>query len=300
MNSISRTSSLFNQFKLGGLLYTRTLHVSQRYLQQGSLFSNVRDPSVGKTNEEPSQLTKRINMTLENGDEQTIDKGSIGLKNDKTLQEFIKSKRQLERPATSILLSPLKKQIYEENCKINGGFYQKDTIVTLPNSDVKYKLNLTNKEIEVLEPSVRVSSYRIKSSMKKATHLLRMLSGLDLKDAITQCHFSERDIARDVAEMLERGVEDAKTLGVDPDDLYVAQIWSGSDGEWLKRVDIKGRARMGIIRHRYIHVRGILKSKKVTKRRLEKEEKLRQEKRKPWVQLADKPIRGVTGGVYKW
>ena len=136
--------------------------------------------------------------------------------------------------------------------------------------------------------------------MKKATLLLRMLNGLDVKKALTQCHFSQKQIARDVAGLLERGITDGEKLGLDADDLYISQIWTGSDGKWLKRIDYKARGRTGVLRHRYVHVRCILKTKSVTKKRLAYEAELKLQRRKPWVQLADKPVRGVTGGVYKW
>lgn len=186
---------------------------------------------------------------------------------------------------------------------MNGGFYKKDSIVTLANENgqkLKYKLNLSREEMEALEPSVYVKSYRIKSSMKKATQLLRLLGGLDAKVALSQCHFSDKKIARDVAEVLTRGIEDAKKLGLDPDNLYIAQIWTGSDGYWQKRIDIKARGRNGVITHPYVHVRCILKTKDVTQRRIAYEQQIKQERRKPWVQLGDQPVRGAMGGVYKW
>ena len=136
--------------------------------------------------------------------------------------------------------------------------------------------------------------------MKKATQVLRLLNGLDAKEALTQCHFLDKKIARDIAELLERGIENGKKLDLDANDLYISQIWTGSDGQWQKRVEWKGRGRRGIIEHPYVHIKCILKTKSVTKRRLEHEAKLKQKNRKPWVQLADKPIRGSMGGVYKW
>ena len=45
----------------------------------------------------------------------------------------------------------------------------------------KYKLNLGKEELQVLEPSVFLQSYRIKSSTKKTYVFLRMLRGLELK-----------------------------------------------------------------------------------------------------------------------
>lgn len=191
----------------------------------------------------------------------------------------------------------MKREIYEANCKINGGFYKKDTIVKLPNSSERYKLKLTKREIEVLEPSVYVQSYRIKSSMKKATLLLRLLGGLDVMKAISQCHFSNKKIAREVAELLQKGVKDGQKLGLKPEDLYISQIWTGSDGFWRKRVEFKARTRIGIISHPYIHVRCILRTKSVTKRRLAYEAHLKEQKERHGYSWEISPL-GVLQAAY--
>lgn len=205
--------------------------------------------------------------------------------------------QQPEQLASQSLLSPLKREIYEANCKINGGFYKKDTIVKLPNSSERYKLKLTKREIEVLEPSVYVQSYRIKSSMKKATLLLRLLGGLDVMKAISQCHFSNKKIAREVAELLQKGVKDGQKLGLKPEDLYISQIWTGSDGFWRKRVEFKARTRIGIISHPYIHVRCILRTKSVTKRRLAYEAHLKEQKERHGYSWEISPL-GVLQAAY--
>ncbi|CAB4253893.1 similar to Saccharomyces cerevisiae YNL177C MRPL22 Mitochondrial ribosomal protein of the large subunit [Maudiozyma barnettii] len=257
--------------------------------------------------ENASKLTERLEMAMERDEDeeetpeqQEARKNAITFDNDEHLQKYINEQRPLQKPSTEILLSPLKRQLYEIACKQNGGFYKPGTIVTLPSSKESYKLQLTKKEIEVLEPSLYLKSYRIKSSMKKATIFLRLLREMDLKKAITQCQFGDKAVSQEVSELLLRGLEDAKTMNLDPNDLYIAQIWCGSDGNWWKRIDIKGRGRHGIFTHRYIHIRCILKSKSVTKGRLEYEAQLKEFKKKPWVQLRDKPIRGSVGGVYKW
>lgn len=236
----------------------------------------------------------------ESSNEEPISPEQITMDNDIALQKYIRSKEGPEKLAHQTLLSPLKRKLYMRNCELNDGFYKRDTAIALPGTKEKYRLRLTREEIDVLEPSVYVKSYRIKSSMKKATILLRLLNGLDAKTALTQCHFSSKKIAGDVAEVLSRGIEDGERLGLNPDDLYISQIWTGSDGWWRPRMDFKARGRVGIIRHRYVHVRCILKTKSVTKRRLEYESQLKQQRRKPWVQLADKPVRGFPGGAYKW
>ena len=277
---------------------------------KNSLFGDLEttgNKQVDQADNNASKLTERLEMAMQRDEEEEetpeqmqARKDAVTFDSDEHLQKFIAESRPLQKPATEILLSPLKRQLYEETCKQNGGFYKRNTVVTLPGTKEQFKLRLTAKEIDVLEPSLYLKSYRIKSSMKKATIFLRLLRDMDLKKAVTQCQFGDKAIAQETADLLLRGIEDAKAMNLDPNDLYIAQIWTGSDGNWWKRIDIKGRGRHGIIRHRYVHIRCILKSKSVTKRRLEYEAEAKLERRKPWVQLADKPVRGVTGGVYKW
>ena len=186
----------------------------------------------------------------------------------------------MKNPSRNILLTPLKRQIYELNCGKNGGFYKKNTVVALPETNGRYKLHLIREEIQTLEPSICSHSYRIKSTMKKATKFLRMFKGVYLKKGITQYHFAKKAIGREVGNLLERGIVDTKTLGLNANDLYIAEIWTGSDDTCTKRIDIKGRDRMGIIKHRYIHIKCILESKQITLKRLEYEKRLKQEKKK--------------------
>lgn len=266
--------------------------------QRGSFFGEM-TKKANLDSDDPSKVSNRMAVMTETDDAKAASIDSITVENDKLLQKYIQNQQQPEKLAPYLVLSPLKRKLYLANCQTNG-FYKPDTVVMLPGSKEKYKLHLTRQEIEALEPSVYVKSYRIKSSMKKATVLLRLLSGLDVEKALTQCHFSQKKIAQDVAELLQRGIEDGKKLGLSPGDLYISQIWTGSDGWWMKRVDWKARGRVGTIQHPYVHVRCILKTKSVTKKRLAYEAELKEQRRKPWIQLADKPVRGVPGGFYKW
>lgn len=287
----------------GSLRNAQRYHVSRILLNNsnGSLFGGL-TKNVNLNDGDPSKISNRMAIAADASEtaEQTSFKDSVTVENDTLLQKHIQSCQQPEKLAHNLLLSSFKRRLYLANCHQNGGFYKRDTMVSLSGSGQKYKLRLTQEEIDVLEPSVYTKSYRIKSSMKKATALLRLLNGLDAKKALTQCHFSPKKIARDVAELLERGIEDGKKLGLDADDLYISQIWTGSDGRWMKRMDYKARGRIGIITHPYVHVRCILKVKSVTKKRLAYEAQAKEERKKPWIQLADKSVRGPPGGVYKW
>ncbi|CCH59785.1 hypothetical protein TBLA_0B09690 [Henningerozyma blattae CBS 6284] len=275
----------------------RTLYTSPILRSPSNVFSEV----TKLVDNKDSALSQRMeDVRLDNDDEKEIDISKITIHNDESFQKYIKSLYPEPTAAPKLYLSALKYRIYKENCKQNRGIYNPLTEVKLPDSPYRYKLNLTKEEIDALEPSVYMKSTRIKSSMKKATVLLRMLRGLDARAALTQCHFSDKLIARDVAKLLEKGIQHGKDLGLKADDLYIAQIWVGSDGKWVKRLDYKGRGRTGIIHHPYVHIRGILKTKSITKQRLQIEKKLKQQKSKPWVQLRDAPIRGEIPGVYMW
>lgn len=285
----------------------QSYHVGHTLLNSDSKHVSVFEgltKDVDLNNEDPSKMSNRMTVSADalsdDKGEQNVTPDRITVENDTLLQKYIRSTQGHEKLAHQMLLSPLKRKIYLRNCELNGGFYKRDTAVSLPGSKDKYRLRLSREEIDMLEPSVYVKSYRIKSSMKKTTQLLRLLNGLDVKKALTQCHFSQKKVASDVAEVLSRGIEDGTKLGLDVNDLYISQIWTGSDGWWGKRVEFKGRGRVGIVRHPYVHVRCILKVKSITKRRLAYDAQLKAEGRKPWIQLGDKPIRGFPGGSYKW
>lgn len=298
---LSRTvTSLFGLGKASGV---RSFQASALKLQksaQGSLFGEVTDGVNPLKDDDPNKLSNKLTTATELSDDldaatQLAEaKKKVTAANDTQLQKYIEEQDPMIKSLPEFLLPRVKKEFYEQQVRLNGGFYDKSV------RPKDRSLRLTNEELEVLEPSVYVKSYRVKSSMKKATQLLRLLNGLDAKKALTQCHFSDKKVARDVAELLERGINDGVKLGLDANDLYISQIWTGSDGFWQKRVEWKGRGRRGLIEHPYVHIKCILKTKSVTKRRLEHEAKLKEQRKKPWVQLADKPIRGSMGGVYKW
>ncbi|CDO93650.1 unnamed protein product [Kluyveromyces dobzhanskii CBS 2104] len=290
-------------FSLGRLVGARNFHASASQLQkstQGSLFGEVTEDINLLKDDDPNKLSNKLTTATELSDDMDAStqlaeaKKKITAANDTQLQKYIEEQNPVIKSLPEFLLPRAKREFYESQVKLNGGFFDK----TVRPKD--RSLRLTNEELEVLEPSVYIKSYRVKSSMKKVTQLLRLLNGLDAKKALTQCHFSDKKVAREVAELLERGIADGSKLGLAPNDLYISQIWTGSDGQWQKRVEWKGRGRRGIIEHPYVHIKCILKTKSVTKRRLEHEAKLKEQKKKPWVQLADKPIRGSMGGVYKW
>jgi len=195
------------------------------------------------------------------------------------------------------LLSPLKQRLYALNVEQNG-VYKNNQVLELDGTS--YRLNLSREEQKALEPSVYVQSYRIKGSWKKTYMFLRLFRKLSLPDAITQCHFSSRRMARDVGEMLTRGSKDAEKLGLDPESLTVAQIWVGKDGEDHKRLQVKGRGRTGIITSPFVHVKAILKPTYLLEQRQNRvKERL---DKKLWFPLTSSKIKEdyVQTANYKW
>lgn len=214
--------------------------------------------------------------------------------NDEKLQEFLNPKPFF---TVDSLLTPLKKQIYEANVKKNGFF--KNMELTKLKDGNSYTLNLNNKEIEALEPSIYLRSWRIKGSIKKTNIVLRALKDLPLKKAITQLHFMEKKVARDLAEMLERGVKDAEKMNYDVNNLYIAESWVHTDGHWMKRVDCKGRGRAGVLTFKWVSVRFLLKTNQ-TKKRLAYLLESRKANKDVRTFVSKGKIRGNAPGFYRW
>ncbi|QPG75490.1 hypothetical protein FOA43_002845 [Brettanomyces nanus] len=213
---------------------------------------------------------------------------------DAKLQEYLNPKPY---KTVNSLLSPLKRRLYLDNVTKNG-FFKNGDLITLPDG-ISYRLKLSREEIEALEPSIYLRSWRIKSSVKKTNIVLRALKDLPLKKAITQLHFMPKKVARDLFEMLERGLQDAEKMNYDVNSIYVAESWVHTDGHWARRIECKGRGRTGIITHRWISVRFLLKTEQ-TKKRLAYEAERRSDKRIAKCVLTSEKIRGPCQGYYKW
>ncbi|ENH62756.1 54S ribosomal protein L22, mitochondrial [Fusarium oxysporum f. sp. cubense race 1] len=84
----------------------------------------------------------------------------------------------------------------------------------------------------------------------------------------------------------------------DPTRMYIAQSWVGR-GPWRgKRIDYKGRGRMGIIRHPSTSLTVLLKEEKTRIR--EYEERVEKKNKKgPWVHLPNRPVYGQRP-YYSW
>lgn len=227
--------------------------------QIGSLFGDVTE-NVDDENSRLNQMTSRA-MSDEQNDLTKMSDQQLAQRD----PEMLKLTKPEAQTAPELYLSPLKQRLYSIALKTGG--YDPNKVYELDGK--KYKLKLSREELQVLEPSLYIKSYRIKGSPKKATPFLRMLREMPLKEALTQCHFSSKRMARDVGEMLNRGIKDAQKLGMNPDELYLSQIWVGKDGGNYKRLEFKARGRVGVIEHKFIHVRAIVKPKVVKDKFLE-------------------------------
>ncbi|CCH43327.1 54S ribosomal protein L22, mitochondrial [Wickerhamomyces ciferrii] len=270
--------------------FKRSFHLSSiKYNQQQSnLFGEI------TTQTEPVNKKHSLADSLDSQSDKKINKDKITLKNDTELQKFIGHE---PTPAAKKYLSPLKQSIYEANVAKNGFFKNKDEI-RLPNGEV-YRLQLTQREIEALEPSMYLKSFRIKSSIKKATVVTKLLNKLNLKVAITQAHFNQKRIAREIGDLLSKGLKESKELNFNPDELFLDQIWAGKDGHLMKRLDPKGRGRTGVIEHGHIHIKAILKGEQ-TKKRIAWEKEQKQLRKKPYQQLPSESLRWRPDGFYRW
>ncbi|KAI5968362.1 mrpl22 [Candida theae] len=233
-------------------------------------------------------------------EEGEVDISSITPQNDEQLIEYYKNKQQQtsakHQPKLEDLVHPLKIKLFNQNVSQHG-FFKNDQVVR--HEGKTYKFHLTPEEIELLEPSIYLQSYRIKSSMKKATVVNRFVRGYDLKTAINQLHFNPKKMATELEKLLKRGLSKSQELGYDENAMYIARLWTGSDGEWRKRLDIKGRGRHGVIRHRYIHLKCVLKTGQ-TKQRLQWEKQQREIESKPKMYLNNEPLNIKVRPWYKW
>ncbi|KAK9451605.1 mitochondrial 54S ribosomal protein uL22m [Limtongia smithiae] len=241
--------------------------------------------------------TDRLNKMLDNyGGSVTESEGESATKimkpeDDKELMEIMKPK---PKTVMETYLSPLQRAVYlkqttgEEDPLIYGKHYR-----FKPSRQLK----------QLLEPSVWVKSNTQKGSVKKVTPFLRSLRKMNIYKAIAHCHFSVKNIGRDVEKLLYRGIEEAKALGMDENSLYVDEIWSGKEPKPVMTLstmlDYKGRGRAGLLKRKEHHVQVILKTE-ATLKRVAKEREQKMNARRPWTALRDKPFYYKSGSNYTW
>lgn len=219
-------------------------------------------------------------------------------KDDTELQEYYMKEARAKQILREKYVSPLKQRLFDANVAANG-FFKNNQVVVDPDTKTRYRVSLTEAEIEMLEPSLYIQSARLKLSMKKATVVNRFVRKFTVKHAISQLHFNPKKMATELEKLLKTGLDQARTLGYNEDRLYIHALWTGSDGNWVKRPDIKGRGRTGIITHRYVHLKAVLKTEQTVLRR-EWERQQRELAAKPRMHLNNEPLNFKVRGHYKW
>lgn len=226
-------------------------------------------------------------------------KGKLpSFKEDEKLQEFLAEQKGVSESGVAKYGTALKQQLWDAYQTQHQG-YDKTKKVTLEDGR-EYQMVLSPNEIKAFEPSVYCKSYRIDGTWKKAQLLLRMLRKMNVQEAITQCQFSPKRMGRPVAELLQRGVSDAKDMNLDPSSLYIDEIWVGKDPKRFQFADPKGRGRAGLKFAEYIHVRAILRTP-VTRQREERERQYKRLAKKPEFQLETRKVGdGYLKSDYRW
>ncbi|KAF7553369.1 hypothetical protein G7046_g7114 [Stylonectria norvegica] len=186
---------------------------------------------------------------------------------------------------------------------------------------------LTKEErIKMAERELLHKSEFMPTSTKKLVMLARQIAGKPVDDAILQMKWSKKKFAAEVRYYLEeardlaiaqRGMglghvngetlakptkvktKDGKWVEIeDPTRMYVAQSWVGR-GAWRgKKIDYKGRGRMGIIKHPSTSLTVLLKEEKTRIREYE-DVQAKKAKKGPWVHLPDRPVYGQRP-YYSW
>ena len=254
-------------------------------LLNGSVFSEVtQNVSEKKESVVPEKALKDPLVHL---------KGS----QDEKLQEFYKEQQEHLIHSAEKTITPLKRTLYPLNVKKHG-FFKNHQVVKDPSGEI-YKFSLTADEIDVLEPSIYISTGRLKTSVKKATPVNRFVRGYFVKNAINQLHFNKKKVATELEKLLKFGLKAAEEKGYDQDGLWIERIWAGSDGQTRKLMDIKGRGRQGKINMRYAHIKVILRTEETLKR-LKWEKALKSEAKKPKMMLNNEPLNFRVRPFYKW
>lgn len=272
-------ASLYNP-----LTFSRCFRVSQMRAS-GSLLGDV-------TSQEPTiQATSSKNET-------SIPPLEMLPSQDTTLVSRYAKEAKEEQETREKYISPMKRRLFDINVAKNG-FFKNNQIVHDVEKNKFFKLALTEAEIEILEPSVYIKSFRLDSSIKKATLVNRFVRGYNVKNAINQLHFTPKKMALNLEKLLKTGLKLGAAQGLDEDLLYIHALWVGSDGQTGKRLEWKGRGRHGLIKMPKVHLKAILKTQQ-TRDRLawEKEQKLN--KINPKTALNNEPLNFKVRGIYKW
>ncbi|XMA07486.1 hypothetical protein WAI453_000277 [Rhynchosporium graminicola] len=182
--------------------------------------------------------------------------------------------------------------------------------------DIHKRGRLTKTQRLKREERVLVSkSHDFKTSVKKLVPLAKQIAGKTVEEAIVQMRFSKKKAAQDVKEHLEharneaivrRGMglgigadpsfitreivtKDRKRVKVtDPTTLYVDQAWCGK-GLFGTTPDHRARGQIYLMKNRTAFLSVVLKEEK-TRIRLHEERETKEQNRRVWEQLPNRPI----------
>ncbi|KAH9951689.1 mitochondrial 50S ribosomal protein L22 [Amylocystis lapponica] len=147
----------------------------------------------------------------------------------------------------------------------------------------------------------KYSTANFKMSHRKLNKLGRQISGKPIDSAILQMMFSEKRASQRLKSMLALAKSHATGYkGLDEKKLIVAEAWVTKGPNVLKRMDIKGRGRMGIKTHPDSRLHVVLREGK-TKVELKAKERERRLKRiiSAGIVREDVPIRNP-GASWAW
>ena len=103
-------------------------------------------------------------------------------------------------------------------------------------------------------PGTRARASYVRSSAYKAREILDLIRGESCADAHDILAFSERDVARPIAKVLDSALANAEhNDGLDADELYVSACYA-DEGPTLKRWRPRARGRATRIRKRTCHI----------------------------------------------
>ena len=103
-------------------------------------------------------------------------------------------------------------------------------------------------------PGTRARASHVRTSAYKARAALDLIRGVSFAEARDILAFSERDVARPIAKVLESAVANAfHNDGLDPDELHVSACYA-DEGPTLKRWRPRARGRATRIRKRTCHI----------------------------------------------
>ncbi|GAA5867503.1 hypothetical protein JCM3774_003856 [Rhodotorula dairenensis] len=129
------------------------------------------------------------------------------------------------------------------------------------------------------------STANFKTSRRKLNDLARLIAGRTADEAILQLQASEKKQAPRLLSMVALARDHAMAKGLKREELVVAQSWV-TKGQYLQRIDIKGRGRFGVKHHPSAKLHVLLAEG------LTNEERRRQRKQDQW----RRSLRGLTEG----